>query len=77
MKQIINELEKLIFKQRGISDLMGIVSFMGETQMSLNDFQDGLYFLYRLADDNVEQLENAWQKLIVTYNESYESAIIK
>ena len=70
MKQIINELEKLIFKQRGISDLIGIVSFMGETQMPLNEFQDGLYFLYRLADDNVEQLENAWQKLIVTYNEN-------
>lgn len=70
MQQIIDELEKLIFKQRGISDLIGIVSIMGETKVSLNDFQDGLFFLYRLADDNVAQLEDACQKLIVTYNES-------
>lgn len=63
MNGLILKLEELKLEAKGISDLIGALFYAGESGVSLDDFSDGLYLLFRFSVDNSRKLEEVWQEM--------------
>lgn len=63
MEKLVLELEALINKAKGVTDLIGALFYAGEAKIDLTDFSEGLNLLYSLSYDNSRKIESVWEKM--------------
>lgn len=60
MSSLLSDLENLVHKIKGLSDLISAIS---SSENSFDSFKDGIYLLSAVSYDYGKQLEELWREM--------------
>lgn len=71
VRTLVFNMEKMLYRQKAISDLLGMLAFTADNGLAITDFKEGIFTMYKLALDNHEEMEQLWEKMMeqVTQND--------
>ncbi len=69
MRDLIFELEKVLLQHKVITQLIGLLAISAESKIPLNDFKEGIFFMYKLSIDNNKEFDVIWQDMLSIINE--------
>ena len=61
MKDLVFGMEKLLYQQKAVSQLIGMLAFTSEAGLDITNFTEGIFVLYRMASDNYMEIEEVWK----------------
>ncbi len=64
MRSLVFGMEKLLYQQKAISDIIGMLAFTADNGLAITDFKEGIFILYKLASDNYMDMEQVWKKMM-------------
>ena len=64
MKDLVFEMEKLLCRQKAISQLIGLLAHSADTGVAITNFREGIFVLYRLASENYDEMESIWENMM-------------
>ncbi len=64
MRKLVFGMEKLLYQQKAISDILGMLAFTADNGLAITDFKEGIFTLYKLAADNHDEMEKVWKQMM-------------
>ncbi len=64
MRTLVFNMEKMLYRQKAISDLLGMLAFTADNGLAITDFKEGIFTMYKLASDNHDEMEELWRNMM-------------
>ncbi len=64
MRELVFEMEKYIYQQKAISDLLAMLVYTTENGVAISDFKEGVFYIYKTAFETHKEIATVWEKMM-------------